>query len=166
AIAGVDYTAMSDNVVIPAGADSATIAVPVASNLALQDNRTFSLQLTGVSPSVNFDRQLGTVPTGTTPFAVAVGDLNGDGKLDLAIANSGSSNVSVILNATGTDGTPAFALPQTFETKQTPRGITIGDVNGDGKADLVVANFSANCVSVMLNTTATGDQNTSFAPQQ
>lgn len=166
AVAGVDYTAVSDKVVIPAGADSATIAVPVVGNLSVQDNRTFTVQLTDVAPSAKLDRQLGTVPTGTTPFAIAVGDLNGDGKLDLAIANSGSSNVSVILNTTVADGAPTFGLPQTYQVDQTPRGIAIGDVNGDGKPDLAVANFSANSVSVLLNKTAVNSDSTSFASQQ
>src|SRR5467141_2073136 len=42
-------------------------------------------------------------PVGTSPSAVVVGDFNGDGKPDLAVANSGSANVSVLLgNGDGT----------------------------------------------------------------
>src|SRR6185369_15535257 len=38
--------------------------------------------------------------SGSGPLSIAVGDLNGDGKPDLAVANSGSNNVSVLLNTT------------------------------------------------------------------
>ena len=40
------------------------------------------------------------IPVGTQPFALALGDLNHDGKPDLAVANTGSNSVSVLLNTT------------------------------------------------------------------
>jgi hypothetical protein len=47
-----------------------------------------------------------TFPVGTTPVAVAVGDFNGDGKLDLAVVNQGSKTMSVLLgNGDGTEQT-------------------------------------------------------------
>src|SRR5262245_57868881 len=46
--AGIDYTAETGTVIIPAGATSATIAIPVTGNLILQRDRTFSVKLTGV----------------------------------------------------------------------------------------------------------------------
>ena len=52
----------------------------------------------GFSAATNFG-------AGDSPFSVAVGDFNGDGKQDLATANSGSSNVSVLLgNGAGSFG--------------------------------------------------------------
>jgi hypothetical protein len=46
-----------------------------------------------------------------------------------------------------------FAAQQTFATAANPVSITAADTNGDGKADLVAANSSADLVSVLLNTT-------------
>src|SRR5437773_55915 len=105
--------------------------------------------------------------TGTNPVSVTVGDLNGDGKLDLAIANLNSSTASVLLNTTAPGAaTPSFAAKQDFATGAGPVSVTVGDVNGDGKLDLTVANFNSNTVSVLLNTTDPGAAMPSFAAKQ
>ena len=62
--------------------------------------------------------------------------------------------------------TPSFAPQQTFDTGAQPFAVIGADVNGDGIPDLIVTNFSDSTVSVLLNTTAPGDTNPSFATQQ
>ena len=62
--------------------------------------------------------------------------------------------------------TPSFAAQQTFATGSEPFSVTAADLNGDGKPDLIVANYESNTVSVLLNTTATGATTPSFAAQQ
>ena len=74
-------------------------------------------------------------PVGTTPMAVVVGDFNGDGKLDLAVANVGSNNVS-ILQGNG-DGT--FQTAVNYNVGDSPKFIATGDIDADGHTDLVVA---------------------------
>ena len=69
-----------------------------------------------------------TFPTGTYPISVAVGDFNGDGILDLAVANEDSDNVSVLLGKG--DGT--FLPAQTFPAGVNPSSVAVGDFNGDG----------------------------------
>jgi hypothetical protein len=74
---------------------------------------------------------------------VAVGDFNGDGKLDLAVANEGSNTVSILLG----DGTGNFTAASSTSTGTAPQSVAMGDFNGDGKLDLAVANEGSNTVS-------------------
>ncbi len=105
--------------------------------------------------------------TGSLPFFVAVGDVNGDGKPDLLVANENDNTVSVLLNTTTPGATTAsFATQQTFATGVGPRSVALGDVNGDGKPDLVTANHDDNNVSVLLNTATPGASTVSFATQR
>src|SRR5438105_4093410 len=77
----------------------------------------------------------GDFATGPNPFAVALADFNGDGKIDLAVANSGTSTVSVLLG----NGTGTFGAKTDFTTGSGPRSVAAADLNGDGKLDLVLA---------------------------
>ncbi|MEG4230356.1 FG-GAP-like repeat-containing protein, partial [Microcoleus sp. N9_B2] len=107
-----------------------------------------------------------TLTTGDGPFGVSIGDFNGDGQPDLATANYGSANVSILLNTTTTGAaTPTFATQITFATGTKSASVSIGDINGDGKPDLAVANAGSNNASILLNTTATGAATPTFAPQ-
>lgn len=75
---------------------------------------------------------------GTDPKSVVKGDFNGDNIPDLAIANSVSSDVSIIIG----DGTGSFSSPANFGIGRDPREIVTEDFNGDDILDLAVANFS------------------------
>ena len=83
---------------------------------------------------------------GTQPFSVAVGDFNGDNKPDLAVANAGSNNVSVLLG----NGLGGFGAATNFAAGTNPQSVGVGDFNGDNKPDLAVANAGSNNVSVLL----------------
>ena len=85
---------------------------------------------------------------GTGPIALAIGDLNGDGKPDLATANGYANTVSVLLNR----GDGSFQATRAYRTRARPVSVAIGDLNGDGKPDLATGDFGANTVSVLLNT--------------
>jgi hypothetical protein len=83
--------------------------------------------------------------TGLYPFSVAIGDVNGDGKLDLVTANLDAKSVSVLLNSG--DGT----FQPNYATGVNPVSVTIVDLNGDGKRDVVTSNSGGtNSVSVLL----------------
>ncbi len=72
--------------------------------------------------------------TGLQPDSVVIGDFNGDGKPDLATANSTSNNISILLN----HGNGTFPTHVEYPTGLMPGNIISGDFNGDGKLDLVV----------------------------
>ncbi len=93
-----------------------------------------------------FSANLTTV--GATPMQLCKADFNADGKLDVAVANYGSNNVSVLLGS----GTGTFAPAVNYATGTGPWAITSGDFNNDGKPDLAVTNFSSNNVSVLIGT--------------
>ncbi len=96
--------------------------------------------------ALNF--RLTTVPTAEYPVAVAAGDLNSDGKPDLATANFEADNVTVRLR----NGAGGFvrAPGSPFAVGSAPRSVAIGDLNKDGKRDLAVANSGSGDVSVLL----------------
>ena len=76
-----------------------------------------------------------------------MGDFNGDGKLDIAVANL-SNSVSILLG----NGDGSFAPKLDFSVGTTPQAIAVGDFNRDGKPDLVVANGGSQTLSILLNT--------------
>jgi hypothetical protein len=84
---------------------------------------------------------------GKFPRSVALGDLNGDGKLDLATANNNAGTASVFLNRGG----GSFAPRRDYRAGPRPRWLAIGDLNRDGSPDLVTANTRSERVSVLLN---------------
>jgi len=77
--------------------------------------------------------------------AVAIGDLNDDGRPDLALANLDSNSVSVLLG--NGDGTLAAAVH--YEVGTPPGFLAIGDLNRDGRADLVVASPDGSGISML-----------------
>ena len=83
---------------------------------------------------------------GDTPWSVAVGDFNGDGKQDLAVGNVNTNKVSTLLG----DGIGNFTAPTNSGVGNFPQSVAVGDFNGDGKQDLAVANDSLNHLSILL----------------
>src|SRR5207249_4553246 len=84
------------------------------------------------------------------PRSVAVADFNGDGHLDLAVANQGGyplpdGSVSILLgNADGT-----FQVAHNYAVSH-PSSVAVGDLDHDGHVDLVITNVNSNTVSVLL----------------
>jgi hypothetical protein len=94
----------------------------------------------------------GDYPVGSFPGAVAVGDLNGDMRADVAVANALSDDVAVLMNLGG----GALGAASFVPVGDVPRSIVIGNANGDGHPDLVVANRDTHDVTILLGDGAGG----------
>ncbi len=90
-----------------------------------------------------------TYATGSDTRGVALGDFNGDGRLDIVATSSGST-VGVLLNSASAPGTFLPSVRYNCGGRLN-ESVTVGDVNGDGRPDIVVANNEDNTVSVLLN---------------
>jgi len=139
------------------------LAIANANVLSSNPIQTVSVLRNNSSPgSISFDSQL-TFNVGSKPGAVAIGDIDGDGKLDLAVANSDNiSNVNVVpdtvsvLRNTSTMGSISFETQVTFPTGTIPQSVKIGDIDGDSKPELVVGETNTSNISIFRNTSSTG----------
>ena len=117
------------------------------------------LNLSGGTVEVLLGKDDGTFQAARTVVAararrtsIVVGDFNGDGVPDLAVANGrtpftgGPGNIEVLLG----NGDGTFQEPLTVATGGRPVSLAPGDFNGDGKPDLAVADFDSNTVLVLL----------------
>jgi hypothetical protein len=106
-------------------------------------------------PAVHYD-----TGAGTTPHAVAVGDINGDGRADLVSANINTDDVSVLLG----NGNGTFQSAVHYPVGDGPHDLVVADFNGDGGADLAVANQSGDSVSILLGTAGASRVTVNTAP--
>jgi gliding motility-associated-like protein len=96
---------------------------------------------------------------------VSIADMDGNGWLDLVVPSFDLSTVGVFLNSgTGTVST-AFTLTGSFVTGMGPIGVATGDLDGDGKPEIVTSNDLGSSVSVLRNT-STNTNAVSFAAKQ
>ncbi|MBJ6109236.1 VCBS repeat-containing protein [Hymenobacter sp. BT523] len=108
---------------------------------------------TGTSVSVRFNNGQGvfsgtqSVFVNTGSYGLALGDVDGDGDLDLLTANGRSNSVSIRFN----DGQGSFGGSQNVAAGSNPHNVLVGDVDADGDLDYLVANSNSSTVSIGLN---------------
>ncbi len=188
-ITGTNFSATNTNNIVFFGATQASVTTANATSLTVNvplgavygpvnvETNTCGLQANSASAflhnynnaayvanTINFDPKT-DITVANNPTGMYTGDIDGDGKADMVVANSGSNTVSVYLN-TSTSGSlsaASFGPVQLFTVGTSPADVTLGDIDGDGKLDVVTANSGTGNVSVLRNTSITGT--ISFAPQ-
>lgn len=115
------------------GTGTCTLTIDEAKSVSA----TFIPDLAFVAPKV--------VAAGAGPMCLAVGDVNGDDKPDLAVSNNGAASVSVLLN----DGLGTFGAPTDVAVGPNPLGIVMGHFDDADPLDLAVVSAGANNVSVL-----------------
>ncbi len=138
------------------------------------DGRPDLVVLNGGNNSLSFYRNLGTGDSLTPGFfadpvnyatgspypmsyshTLAIGDLDNDGRMDVAVVDLNNNIVMLFRNAS-TPGTISFDPFITLHVGLNPDAIALRDLDGDGKDDLIVANYGYQNISVFRNTSVPG----------
>jgi hypothetical protein len=142
------------------GSNSISGSLPGAILVARNTTNTSGVSFT--------DKQILT--TGLEPSKIVFGDLDGDGKPELITANQGDNTISIFRNIS-TPGNIAFDTRKDFAVGTNnpnasgyPNSVAIGDLNNDGKPDLIACVGDASIFSVFRNTSTPGA--ISFATRQ
>ena len=104
--------------------------------------------------AVEISIRLSHYPVGKQPYSVATGDLNNDGYADLVTANTNDDTDQRADEQRIGSGT--FSAAQSYPVGHLPYQVAIGDLNGDGIADLAVTNYGDNTVSILYGQTGGG----------
>jgi hypothetical protein len=101
------------------------------------------------------------LPTTTNgrPWGIAVGDFDGDGKLDIAVANGSTNNVSIFRNTSSGPGTVSFGARIDSAAGPGPHDLVVADIDLDGRPDIILTNYNgggAGSISILRNTSTIG----------
>jgi hypothetical protein len=156
----VAWSAQGGGTISSSGLYTAPNVVPNPSQITVtatsaQDSTKLGTLSIGINPrpSVAFAVPINFATGGVAPTNVQTADFNGDGKLDLVIANRTSNNIAVLFG--NGDGTFQAPVSYVLNSGTFPSAVTVADVNNDGKADIEVANAlvgtSGGTLTVFLN---------------
>ena len=156
-----NITALGENsLVIAEGESTATLAITTISDAELEPAESISFNLLE-SPGAILGNdaarflELASVPSGDGATASAVGDLNGDGNLDIVVTNAFANNASVSLG----NGDGTFTQTAVIAAEDNAASVVLGDVNNDGVIDIVVGNENSDTATLAI-----GNGDGSFLP--
>jgi hypothetical protein len=134
-VSAIELTAQIDGSDISrAGTAYVTVTNPAASTVA---SNSVPLQIANPEAAISF--QSSTIAlANSNPQFVTTADFNGDGHLDLAVAEGNTNTVAILLG----NGDGTFQSPVNYPVGVWPVFVAVGDFNGDGTPDLAIANIS------------------------
>ena len=112
------------------------------------------LRNTSIPGTISFAPKIDLFPNISKESQIAVTDVDGDGKPDIEII--GYSDFVYVIRNTSRPGHISFALPVSIPTGFSPSSVALGDLNNDGKPDLVVLNAGNNSISFYKNLCTAG----------
>jgi type II secretory pathway component GspD/PulD (secretin) len=142
-------TGNSPVAVVAADFHDSVAGSPLDLAVANQGDNTISIfagKGDGTFPPSATSPTLLTLPAGSEPTALVAADFNGDGHLDLAVAEQGTNVVTIFLG----NGDGTFKAGVDYPTGKSPVSVAAGDFDGDNILDLAVANHADNTVTVLL----------------
>ncbi|AXY73117.1 T9SS C-terminal target domain-containing protein [Paraflavitalea soli] len=117
-----------------------------------QSSNTISvLRNTSTSSNISFSTRI-DLATAASPEGVCIGDLDGDGNRDIAVACYSNASVIHVFKNNAVPGNMAFQPRMDLSTGPFPWDVNIGDLDGDGKPELLAS--GSNSVAVFKNTSA------------
>ena len=93
---------------------------------------------------------------GKESLNIDCGDLDGDGKCDVVCSNRGSTSISLFLNTSTGVGNFNFASKIDYTTAKGVNGVSVADIDSDGKLDIVSSSDSVNYISIFRNQSTLG----------
>ncbi len=156
-------------VMVPAGAVYAPVSVlNTETKLTAYSRLSFLPTYSNRQPGTNNFNSPINRSTGESPRNIAIGDIDGDGKPDLAVVNTVGKTVSVFRNISeaGSLTETSFAQRVDFEVDES-YGVVLKDLNGDGKLDMAVTSADKFKLNVFRNIGSPGSiTENSFAPRK
>lgn len=119
----------------------------------------------GVFRPAVFDCCRFSTGAGSEPHKLVHADVDGDGKLEMCVSNwNGGISVFQNTSSSGSITSSSFASNIDFSVGSIPRGLALGDLDGDGKVDILASNWSSGSISLLKNTSSSGTiSSSSFA---
>lgn len=121
----------------------------VSNNISVIKNTSSTVGSITFQASINISSGSGT----SNPQGISLTDFDNDRKIDIGVCNSANNNISVFKNIStiGVVSTSSFASQVNFSLNSNPLYIFASDLNGDGKPEILVSNYSSNNISILRN---------------
>jgi len=134
----------------PTAVGISSAVVNISSNDCANPNYSFVITANVVPPSSICISPVANYSTNANPRAVASSDFNNDGKLDLAVTNELSNNVTVLFG----NGYGNYTVSANYTVGSNPYPVVASDFNNDGKVDLAIGNALSNSISLLLGSSS------------